>query len=615
MKRNHLKVLLAVEIVAAFYLAWGAETSWIPHDEGMLGQAAERVLLGELPHVDFDDPYTGGLSFLHAAAFGVFGIRLSVLRWLLFGVSLAFVAALFQLASRAAGPAAAGAATLLAVAWGPPVYFAALPSWYNLFFATFGTLALIHHVETGRRRWLVAAGLAGGVSILFKSIGLFYLAAAVLFLIYREQEESRDGDGTKSAWSFGLFSWIPLAAVGIFLLLLIRVVLFRPSWVTVYHFLLPGIVLGGLLVWNELHIGHAGAGVRWRRLAGSAGLLLAAAAIPVAVFLVPFVAASGVGDLLHGVFVLPRKRFDLVAIEAPALATLTAVLPLATLLIAPRACRGRGPVAVPAALGALLAIAGAALLAFGDATPVHRAIWYSVRPLGTVAVVLGGWRLARADLDAQLRQKLFLLLAMTAMVGLVQFPVAHGIYFCYLAPLLVITLLHLISAQPRAPRRVWAGVAVFYLLFALIWVHRGLVLATGDRYWPVTEDTRIVTDRAGLYTAPRLATVYQRLAAVAQEHSSPGAYIYATPDCPEVYFLSARRNPTRTFYDLFEDDFEDPERRRRRLLAMLDERRIDVVVLHGAPRISGPVDAGLAAEVARRFPHREELPTFTVYWR
>ena len=610
MTRDHFKILLAVEIVAAIYLAWVAQTRWIPHDEGTLGQAAERVLLGELPHLDFDDPYTGGLSFLHAAAFSVFGIRLTVLRWLLYASTLTFAAALYALAARAAKPVAAGAATLLALGWGVPMYFAAMPSWYNLFCATLGTLALCRHVETGRRRWLVAAGLAAGVSVLFKSIGFFFLAAGLLFLIYREQEASAVKPDTRRA--HGPFSWLIFAGLAIFLVLLLRLVLQRPSATAIYHFLLPGTALTGFLAWNEIRHGDHDWALRGRRLAGAAGLLLAGAALPVALFLVPYVAASGVDELFHGVFVLPLKRFDSAAYAAPGVATLTAALPLLVLLIWPLSGRR---LEIPATGMALLAASAVALLAAGGQTPIYRAVWHSVRPLGTVAVVLGCWLLTREGMSAERRQQLFLLLAVTAMVSLVQFPVAFGIYFCYAAPLLVITLVHLTSMRPRAPRRLLALAAAFYLVFAVIWAHRGLVLTTGERYWPVDENTRIELDRGGLITVPRLAAVYQRLVAVVQEHSLPGAYIYATPDCPEVYFLSGRRNPTRTFFDFFDDDFGQPERRRQRLLTILEQRRIDVVVLNATERFSGAVDAEFKAEIARRYPHREELPTFVVRWR
>src|SRR5207249_4865233 len=53
-------------VAAIVYLSYFVGRGWIPHDEGMLGQSAERVLRGDIPHVDYEEMYTGGLSWLYA---------------------------------------------------------------------------------------------------------------------------------------------------------------------------------------------------------------------------------------------------------------------------------------------------------------------------------------------------------------------------------------------------------------------------------------------------------------------------------------------------------------------------------------------------------------------
>ena len=78
-------VFVLVLAASVSYLTQFVRSGWVPHDEGLLGQSAERVLMGERPHVDFDDPYTGGQAYLHALAFMVGGARLSSMRWVLFG--------------------------------------------------------------------------------------------------------------------------------------------------------------------------------------------------------------------------------------------------------------------------------------------------------------------------------------------------------------------------------------------------------------------------------------------------------------------------------------------------------------------------------------------------
>ena len=75
-----LLVLCLVMIIAGTYVGVRVGQSWIAVDDGTLAQSAVRVLQGQLPHSDFVEVYTGGLSFIHAAAFRVFGVNLLSLR-------------------------------------------------------------------------------------------------------------------------------------------------------------------------------------------------------------------------------------------------------------------------------------------------------------------------------------------------------------------------------------------------------------------------------------------------------------------------------------------------------------------------------------------------------
>ena len=83
---------VALVALSVAYLCLFVPRGWIPHDEGMIGQSAERVLAGATPHVDYEEPYTGGLTWLHAVAFKAAGVDLIYPRWLLFaGAALAQV--------------------------------------------------------------------------------------------------------------------------------------------------------------------------------------------------------------------------------------------------------------------------------------------------------------------------------------------------------------------------------------------------------------------------------------------------------------------------------------------------------------------------------------------
>src|ERR1019366_9387 len=158
LRRRTLLILVGVWVISTVYVGANLKRGWVPHDEGTLGQSAERALNGELPNRDFDD-YTGGLTFVHALAFREFGINLASMRIVLFVFFVAWVPAIFYVASRFGSAYSAGAVTLLAVAWSVPNYPGPMPSWYNLFFATFGAAALFRYLEVGSRRWLLAAGI------------------------------------------------------------------------------------------------------------------------------------------------------------------------------------------------------------------------------------------------------------------------------------------------------------------------------------------------------------------------------------------------------------------------------------------------------------------------
>ena len=84
-KTNHKSIfLIIIWILSAVYVFTFVDRGWIPHDDGSLAQMAERVLGGELPHRDFDEIYTGGLSFLYAVAFKILGLKLISIRIVFF---------------------------------------------------------------------------------------------------------------------------------------------------------------------------------------------------------------------------------------------------------------------------------------------------------------------------------------------------------------------------------------------------------------------------------------------------------------------------------------------------------------------------------------------------
>jgi hypothetical protein len=471
------------------------------------------------------------------------------------------------------------------VVWSVPNYFAALPSWYNLFFAVFGTWTLVKYDETRARIWLVAAGVCAGISFLFKLAGLFFVAAALLFLVYREQDLRREASprgtqpphvrGPIGARAFSLFSTGALVAFVLALVMLIRD---RPTSAGLLHFVLPGAALSGYLVVSEWRLRAGDSGARFVSLLGSVGAIALGLATPIALFLVPYALNSGLAAFFHGVFVLPYERLQWASYPLPPVSSLVAMLPWLLLLAIPlvtrrwlargaRALHCRSPL-----LAAALAVVCVAGIAYGGSDPVYRAVWSTTRPLVPLAVLIGVTMLFREHRETRPGQRvLFLFSATAAMVSLVQFPYAFGIYFCYAAPTVVLALAAVVGMQARSPRVLHCLTLLFYMGFAVLWLNDGDVRSIGVRHADAGAEARLGNPRSGLRVSGFSAALYQELVAEIHRHTVHGDYIYVTADAPEVYFLAGRRNPTRTFYDFFDSDFAgDTSARTERIMRTLE---------------------------------------------
>lgn len=632
-RRREAWILAGVWILSALYLLFFVNRGWIPGDEGLLGQSAERCLRGELPHVDYRDLYTGGLSLWHALAFRLLGIQVIATRLFLFGAALVFVPALFRVARRVASPLCAGLVTLLALAWSLPNYFSGMPSWYNLFFAVGGLLALTRHVETGRRRWLALAGLLAGLSFLVKSIGLLFVASVLLFLVYREQEEDAGspfppGEGKGAVLAFRLFA---TAGLSFFALFLAGFVLGqRPGPMEFVLLVLPGAALAVFLIHRTWARPSGPAALRFRRLLASGAIFFGGLLGPVVLFLVPYAERGELGELLRSGFLFQSSRLEHGVWALPGPATLICALPLALLFAWPawRARRGGGvpaggpasPFARPALL--LVALAAVVVLAFSFHPFVYQTVWFSVRPLVPILVLAGLAALSsRASRSTDLeergsvrRQHLFLVLAAVALASIVQFPYARALYFCYIAPLVALGWLFLARFQHGAPRRLHVVAGVFYGLFAVLWLNLGWVETMDYRFRPMDHAVHPDLERAHeLRVSPGSARLYEDIVSLVHQHAGEGEPIYAGPDVPEIYFLSARPNPTPTILDFLDEDF-GTDARRQRLLRLLEEKDVDVVVLRRI-RIFTPLDQEFIAAVEERYPHVQPVGHFSVHWR
>ncbi|HEV8197445.1 MAG TPA: glycosyltransferase family 39 protein [Gemmatimonadales bacterium] len=605
--------LAATLLIGGMYLGFYLNRMWYPHDEGALGQTAERVLAGEVPHRDFDEPYTGLLTYMHAAAFAVLGIRLPVLRIPLFIMTMLWMVAVFRIAVRSTGPPGAAAVTLVALAWSVPNYPASMPSWYNLFFATFAAAALLRWDETRLSRWLMLAGMAGGISFLFKLSGLFVIAGAGLYLLYATRAEpSRPSvPGVRSSPDRG--SWWPAALISLACLLLV-VLLWRsiaPFYLlrVVYHFVLPGGAIALALAAREWIPPIPPAGSRVRSLAGAAAPFLAGAILPVLVFVIGYGLAGGVPALLHGVFVAPFRRLAFANMRPPAEYWTLAAAPLAILL------RPRSDPAAPRwrKAGVVVGLLFAALLGFAyvESFP-HRFVWQSLRGLiplvAVVAAVVMTWPRLTQAWNPGGERRFVLLATIAAFASLIQFPFTSPIYFLYVAPLLLLALVALVQGIGKTPPPLAGATLAFYGLFAVLLVTPGATENLGFSTVAQHETLRLDLPRAGLRVKRNEVELYAALIPELQARAGTGA-IWAGPDAPEVYFLGGFRNRSRAIFDFLAADAGPPIT----LLRRLDGVR--VVAINLTPLFSPALPAELLDSLRVRFPEGHQVGHFELRWR
>jgi len=256
----------------------------------------------------------------------------------------------------------------------------------------------------------------------------------------------------------------------------------------------------------------------------------------------------------------------------------------------------------------------AALLLARQAPGFYIVVWSTVWALAPFIVVLGVGLLVRWTtlnrLEFMRRQRLFITLSVTAACCLLQFPF-RNIYFCYIAPLVLLSLTAVVSLIERPPRLAISGMMCFFFLYAVFELTPGFVYHLAYEYAPDTQTVRLSLPRAGgLRVSAATAREYEELDSLIRQHAR-GEYILAKPDSPEVYFLSGFHDPAGIFFDLY----EDASGRTQRALAAIEMHHINLVVLNHHPPLSRPMADDLRIALEREFPNRADAGDFEVRWK
>lgn len=601
----------AFALFVVVYLVIHLGQGWVPHDEGAVAQSAQRVLAGELPHRDFAELYTGGLTFLNAGVLKLVGPNIAWLRVPLLVCFLIYLWVVYLLASRFANRALSMLVVLFAVSWGLPTYPGALSSWYLLTFSVSGMYCLVRFMETRHGSWLLGTGLLGGLSICIKITGVWFLGAVLLFMVFLWSiEDSRSAVEVRSRGRALLAVAVPIVIFG----LALAVIGSHFGNAEVVNLILPVLAICVVSVYAIV----LGRGDRQAAsgpgLGTQVGYLSLGVAIPVGLLLIPFLVTGSISDLITGVFVTPRTRWASASGAYMSPQSAEYVVLAASMLGLASACyvaRRRIGRAADVAFAGL----GIAVVAYSGTLTGYQAVWHTVRALVPCIVVLGAialaWRLHSSRTERATLATPYLMLAMTAFLALNQFPFGAPIYFCFVAPVAVlaaIASLRMVGIRDA----VLPGIALLALVvFGFARLDGGDVYSLG--WTPVTRPQNMVLDeeRASIRVSGSEREMYRRVATLLEERSS-GRFTFAGPDAPELYVLSGLRNPTRSLFDVL-----DPmdSSRGTRLIEALAAQGVTAIAVNLQPTYSPPLEDATMAKLRSLFPSALRVDRFEVRWR
>ena len=565
-----------------------------------MAHVAGRVLAGEVPHRDFDDPWTGLWSLFQAGIFRVIGPSLAALRVPIFAAWLAGLAAVFGIARRFSGPLGAASVTLVSAIWSLYAWHLPLLNWYYLPLAAGSALAVVRHVESDRRRWLWIAGFGAGISIGLKVTGLFLLAALLLWAMARAADEGRARAGAEPASpAFGI---IAFALAGVYSLLVFALVRRLPVHESaMLHVALPNAAVA-LCAARWAWRGRLSARAGLIALVRVAGPVIGGAAIAILPIVAWFASHGALHDLAVGVFVRPTLRLTQVWMPPPGrVATIGMLAAPLLLLLGSRVARvGRvgASTAVAVALGSLLGL-------FARRTPqaVDMASM-AIRAMPIVLSIVALWWIVPGLGDTRRRSMALLLVASSATGQLLQVPFANFPYFLYVAPLMMLAAVALLSGRPETAPPTSAFGAAFLVVLGLGHPAADGLLEPPERW------AALPSPRAGINVSPRDSAQVDAVARFVD--GRPPGPLFVVRDAPQYYFLLDRPNATRVVYDIVADS---ASRDAAATLGRLDRTGTMTILLVRSDLDEDATLHALFAALQRAFPNSRKFGGVDVRWR
>lgn len=550
---------MAPIVVLGFILLLNRNLGWLPNDDGTLMQTALRIGGGEVPHVDFHEPYTGGLGYLNAGVLAVFGENMASLRWpfviaaFLWAVSLCLVARRFM-------PPVPASLLVASLGFGSVLlHMSPIPSWYNLFLGTWSIHLTIKYLETNRSKFLVGSGALIGISILLKTTGIYFGMAVWVILLVAVAAKS---DSSRRRVGL-LLSSLPIV-VSVFIvsadLTLSRLI----------GLIFPIAVVVGLSIWiaaRSEYEGQFGIGP-----SKPAAIILASSLAAPALWFASY-SVRGYGSvLIESLYAVPSTFIDELSLDNPhpLFLLVPACVVISFRILKDLPSRGLW-------LAAVVFVGG-----FGVIYQTQRSsilIWAltGISSLSVVAAILFWVHMRSVDLADAADSALLAVTCGAVFFALIEFPHAGPYFYIYAFPL---------SAVATAGWAYRSGSEYGHLtvtLLIVICILFGVNKLNGSWFADATTGVErphvsVELERLGL-RIPVHYQFYEDLIADIDRQVDEGGDMLAGPDSPEIYALAKADNPTPVFFELISRSI-DPV---YSSVSLLRARRPDIYVLNSNP--------------------------------
>ena len=329
--------------------------------------------------------------------------------------------------------------------------------------------------------------------------------------------------------------------------------------------------------------------------------------LPIILFAAALYDLDGLKDLYTGLFVIPMGRLDFAFWRPPGLEEYVFVIPYGVLLAVSVFAPAKR---APKWLLLLVILALSVLLSLAHQASVYAAIWASLRPMIPLTVTFSCIALLRfKDRPTKARRHLFVATCALAFCSLGQFPVSHGIYFCYAAVFLILALAALLRFIGLRLGHLHLAVATFFLLFAIMWESQNPAYNLGARFIPVSESYELQNPRGGIRVHRAEGELYDFVVDFILERSEGDTYIFAGPDSPEIYFFTGKQSPIPFDFDFFSEESDKDQ------LGRIDDLGVNLAVINLLPDYSYPYTAGFTTALEERYPHSRTFSKYRIMWR